>query len=315
MKMVIVGPGAIGCLFAVRMQAAGETVTLLDKDEARATELTARGLRIEEPGSPEPACQTVHVPVQFDAQRLRTATGFPSFVVLCVKAYDTATAVRHALPLVGPKTALVSLQNGMGNVEEIQNVVGTDRILCAVTGHGATHVGIGTIRHAGSGITTVAAVSPGYDDQAAHFVDNLQRAGFEAHLLDDCKRMLWSKLIVNAAINPVTALHNIPNGDLLRRPELLETALAAAREADAVARAAGVRPRLDNPDEEIRRICERTRDNVSSMLQDVRRGRQTEIDSINGFIVRQANAYGIDVPVNQQLWKAVESRTQSQKRI
>jgi 2-dehydropantoate 2-reductase len=308
MRTVIVGPGAIGRLFAGCLHTAGETVALLDHDPERARALDAAGIRIEEPVSRRSTLATLKVPVRDDASDWRVRYGFPSFVVICVKSYDTAAAVRHALPLFGPKTTVVSLQNGMGNVELIRGVTPIERILCAVTGHGATLDETGVVHHAGSGLTTVAPVHSGVHDLAAQFAEMLHRCGIEARPIDDCMGMLWSKLIVNAAINPVTALHNVSNGELLNRAEPLETALAAAREAHAVARAAGVRVRFDDPAAEVRRLCARTRDNLSSMLQDVRRGRPTEIDAINGFVVRQADTAGIDVPVNRQLLGAIAAR-------
>jgi 2-dehydropantoate 2-reductase len=307
MTLVLVGPGAIGRLLAGRLYAAGLRVALLDKDPTRARILSATGIRILAPGVPDPPA--LRVPVHADPEALRRALGFPAYLVLCVKAYDTSAAMRHALPLLGPHTVVVSLQNGMGNVEQIEEGAGMERIVCGVTGHGATHVETGIVRHAGTGVTTVAAVDAAMHAAAVRFAAALHDAGLEARAVADWRSMLWNKLILNAAVNPLTALHQVCNGEILRRADLLERALRTAREAAAVARAAGARPAFDDPEAELRRLCERTRDNVSSMARDVALRRRTEIDAINGAVVRAAAVRGMTAPENQALLDAVRRLT------
>jgi 2-dehydropantoate 2-reductase len=303
MTIVLVGPGAIGRLMAGRLHGAGLRVALLDKDPTRARILAATGIRILEPGLPDPPA--VHVPVDAAAETLRDTVGFPVYLVLCVKAYDTAPAMRHARPLLGPHTVVVTLQNGMGNVEQIEETTGMQRIVCGVTGHGAAHVETGIVRHTGTGLTTLAALDPAMHTAAVRFAAALHGAGFEARAVEDWRSMLWSKLILNAAVNPLTALHQVRNGEIVRRPALLERALRVAREAASVADAAGARPWFDDPEVELRRLCDRTRDNVSSMARDVALKRRTEIDAINGAIVRAAAVRGMDAPENRALRDAV----------
>ncbi|MBN1556958.1 MAG: 2-dehydropantoate 2-reductase [Lentisphaerae bacterium] len=301
-QVVIVGPGAVGCLFAAALHRAGTSVALLDKDPVRARHLNESGLRIDPPPGGAPLC--AFVPVSANPAELPR----PAFLVLCVKAYDTGAAMRHARGLVAPETTVVSLQNGLGNAEQIRQILVSPALLCAVTGHGVTQLESGRVVHAGNGETYVAAGPDTPPGAADRFAALLEAAGFAARVRDDCTGMLWSKAVVNAAINPVTALNDIPNGAILEHAHLRDTAFAAAGEAAAVARARGIRLAYPDAAAEVERVCRQTAGNVSSMLQDVRRGRQTEIDAINGAVVRAADGAGIPVPTNRMLLRRLRER-------
>ncbi len=293
MKIVVVGPGAMGCLYAARLSEGHNQVSLLDKRPTRASQIAADGVRIDANGSSH--IVTVHATT--DASLLSDA----DVVFICVKSYDTLAAIRSALPVWGPGTIAVSLQNGAGNVEKIASVVGADRVLCAITAQGATLLSPGHIRHAGAGATVLAPLQPA-DLHCTEIVAGLlNQAGIPSTTTADLPAIVWGKLVVNAGINPVTAIAGVPNGQLLDDDHLRTTMHSAAVEAAAVARACGVSLPYTDEIARIDEVCRATATNISSMLQDIRADRRTEIDAITGFVVDMADSAGIAVPTSRML--------------
>lgn len=292
MKVVIVGPGALGCLFASLLTEAEYDVVLLDKDPKRARLIFKQGILIEQ----NHRTRNVHMSVTGSPAEI----GMADFVCLCVKSFDTRSAIQHAASLIGPKTIVVSIQNGLGNAEVIARVADRKKLICAVTSQASTSLGVGHIRHAGTGLTSVASFLPRQSDAPA-FARVLRNAGIPTEVLDDAAAMIWGKLVVNAAINPVTTIGDVSNGEILSQPNLREMAFAAAREAALVAEAKGIRLPFVDAAEEVENVCKATAANISSMLQDLRNGKETEIDAINGAIVREARSAKVPVPTNKLL--------------
>lgn len=295
MKIAIVGPGAIGCLFGGLLSQAGHVVHMLDRHDGRARTIDSRGLCLDG--------QRIRVHATADPRDIPS----PDIVCVCVKTYDTQRAAVRLPPLLRATTMLVSLQNGVGNAEKIADACGHP-VVCAVTAHGATLLADGEVQHAGKGPTSVSPFSPGARPQAEAFVSVLQRAGMDATSVADVRSLLWSKLIVNAAINPVSALEDVPNGAIAERVDLFDRAVQAANEGESVARAARISLLYAAAADEVRTVCRRTRRNVSSMRQDLRRGKCTEVDAINGAIVREGKRLGVPVPVNAGLVTAIHAR-------
>jgi len=282
----------MGCLFAALLTEAEFDVALLDKDAARARLIFKQGILIEKHGR----TRATHVPTTAAPEEI----GPVDFVCICVKAFDTRSAITLAAPLVGRKTTVVSIQNGLGNAEEIARVVGAGKVVCAVTAQGATSLGLAHIRHAGAGMTSLAPFSSRKSETSA-FARILRNAGIPTEVLTDAPGMIWGKLIVNAAVNCVTAVWGVPNGDILTQPHLQETATAAVLEAAAVAEAKGINLPYADPVAEMTAVCHATAANLSSMLQDVRSGKPTEVEAINGALVKQARTVGVPVPINRML--------------
>jgi 2-dehydropantoate 2-reductase len=297
--IVVVGPGAIGTLMAAAFAAASYPVTILDKYEERAARLNRLGLTVYR----RAGTRIVSVRAVADTATIPP----PEFCCLCVKSFDTADALRHAQPLLQSCSAVISLQNGVGNAEKIAALAGADRAVCAVTSYGATRVRDGVVREAGAGLTWVAPWTAAGKEAAERFASLLRSAGCEVAFADNPAPILWSKLAVNAAVNPLTALHRVMNGRILDGGELQSQAFAAAREVEAVAAKLGVSLLYGDATEEVRRVCQRTAGNVSSMLQDVLAGRRTEIEAINGAVVSAARLLGMPVPVNEELVRRVLS--------
>ncbi len=305
MHFLVVGPGAMGCLFSARLKRAGYDVTLLDYIEERARQINNQGIRVQ--GLSEE--YRIHVPTVSG-----TFPTVPDLVLICVKSYktrDAALAIRHG---IGPQTVLVTLQNGLGNVEILQEFFGEERVLGGVTAEGATLLGSGEIRHAGQGDTIIG---PGGDpdDPAEKLVSAFNQAGFNCNSADHVKNLIWGKLIVNVGINPLTAITRLKNGLL---PDLSGTRMImeeAVKEAVAVARAKGIDLPYSDPLARVIEVCRATAGNVASMLQDVLKQRQTEIDAINGAIVREGKEMNIPTPINRTLTALVQAIQDSYAKI
>jgi 2-dehydropantoate 2-reductase len=233
-------------------------------------------------------------------------------VLLCVKSYKTRQ-VSETISAWLPKDAVVvTLQNGVGNLEILAHVFGKERILGGVTSEGATLLGSGKIRHAGQGETIIG---PAGDPNglAERLVSAFAQAGFKTKSADNVSDLIWGKLIINVGINALTAITRLKNG---RLPEVSGTRLVlheAVKEAVAVAEAKDVQLPYPDPLGRVMQVCEATAGNVASMLQDVLKEKETEVDAINGAIVREGEALGIPTPVNLTLTSLVHAIEETYK--
>ena len=302
MRIMVVGPGAIGTLFAARLHRAGQDVVLLDHKVDRAERLASQGIQIQT----EDRTEIFRVPVFCSSVTGTSAPpNAPEIVLLCVKAYDTLQAARDVVVYCDSETLIVSLQNGIGNDEQLTTVFPRGSIVCGSTGTGSTGIAEGAVREAGQGLTALAPSDGLWTSNKRAVANSLQDAGFEVDCHDDAVSLVWSKAVLNAAINPVTVLHNILNGGILERAEAHDIMRAAAREAQSVAESMGIALHYEDAVTQAERVCAQTEKNVSSMLQDYRTGRRTEIQNINGEIVRAAIAQGLPAPVNASLVERV----------
>ena len=280
----------------------GADVALLDYRADRATEIQERGIRVEQEG------RTWNAPVPCAADP--DVLGVADVLVLLVKAYSTGQAIFHAEPCVGPKTAVLTLQNGLGNYETIAEHVGPERTLAGTIVMGCASLGVGHVRIAGVGEMAVGSPA-GNQALADSTAQLLQRWWPSARSEADVEAALWRKVIVNAAINPLTAITGLPNGALVEDDELRATLGLIAKEAAGVAEALGVEAYADVAAEAAEEVCRITAGNRSSMLQDIVAGRRTEIRQICGEIVRRGRAAGIAAPLCQAmtaLVAAIEKR-------
>jgi 2-dehydropantoate 2-reductase len=296
-KFLVVGPGAMGCLFAARLSKAGFDVTLLDYIPERAKQINEQGVAVEGVTGQ----YTVKVPTV--AGDLSSS---PDLVLICVKSYKTRQASETIQSTLPADAVVVTLQNGVGNVEILEQVFGKERILGGVTSEGATLLGPGKIRHAGQGETIIG---PGGDPNgpAENLVSAFGQAGFKTKSVDNVSDLIWGKLIINVGINALTAITRLKNG---RLPEVPGTRLVlreAVKEAVAVAAAKNIQLPYPDPLGRVMQVCEATAGNIASMLQDVLKEKETEVDAINGAIVREGEALGIPTPVNLTLTSLVHA--------
>jgi len=299
MRIVIVGPGAMGCLLAAFLSKTKEEIWLLDKNKDRAQTISKQGIMLE------------GLKVSFQAKVKATADpkeiGTADLVIICVKSYDTKEAAMQIKPLIQKDTLVLTLQNGFGNVEVIGEVIGSDKVIGGVTNEGATLLGVGQVKHAGRGETVIGRIDGKIPVEMRSIRETLNKAGFETRISRDIKGLIWSKLIINVGINALTAITRLNNGRLLEFEGTRKILREAVSEATKIAKRKKIKLIYDDPLAKVEAVCEATSANISSMLQDVLRKKRTEIDFINGVILRQAQELGIPTPVNSILVELVKT--------
>lgn len=307
MKVAVIGPGALGCLLAAKFRLAGEDVWLVDYRPERARLLARQGLLLRTPTG-----IAAHVKVTVAPA---AAVGPVDLAILTVKAHQTTLAV-EALPLLLSSGGMaLTLQNGLGNLEEMARAVGPERLLGGASILGATRLREGEVLLAGLGPTYIGSppgsrVSPAEVEAVAAL---FRRAGLPCEVRGDIETVLWEKLLVNVGINPLTALLQVKNGDLPKIPAAWGLAVAAAAEAKDVARASGIDLTVD-PEARLQEVCTATAANRSSMLQDITAGRRTEIEALNAQVAARGESRGVPTPVNRfltQLLRALEEAHRS----
>jgi 2-dehydropantoate 2-reductase len=296
MKIVIAGPGAMGCLFAAflsRMKSKEHDIWLLDHNAPRAARLAKQGIDVEG------IAGNWHVDIRAtsDVKDIPKA----DLIVVCVKSYDTKNAVERFKSLAGEDTSVLTLQNGIGNIEIIGEVIGPDQVIGGITSLGATWLDTGRVRFAGKGETIIGRIDGKTSVQMRAIRELFNKAGIETKISQDIKGFLWSKLIINTGINALTAITRLHNGSLLEFEGSRKILREAVTEAVKVAKRKRIKLLYDDPLAKVESVCESTATNVSSMLQDVMRKKRTEIDFINGVIVRFGQELGIAVPANAML--------------
>lgn len=294
-KVAVLGAGAVGCYFGGLLARAGAPVTLIGRPhhvEALARDgLWFEGLHFQER-------------VRVRASTSAGAAEGAAVVLLAVKSFDTEGAARSLAPHLAPGAIVLSLQNGVDNVERIRAAAGIDA-LAAVVYVAAAMTGPGRVRHSGRGDLIVGRPGGSRDD-AERVAALFARAGVPCLVSDNVEGELWAKMAMNCAFNAVSALGRAKYGRIVGDPRAREVLRRAVEETAAVARAGGVRL----PDEDLvaaaYRLGEAMSGATSSTAQDLARGRRTEIDSLNGYVARRGAELGMAAPVNQALHALVK---------
>jgi 2-dehydropantoate 2-reductase len=290
----------MGSLFGGLFTRVREEVWLVGNRREQIDPICSVGLTFEEKGK----LQIIPMNATSDV----TSVGKADLVIFFVKTYHTEKAVSDALVLEKEETIFLTLQNGLGNEEVICKKIDRKKVMLGITGHGATLLKPGHIRHAGWGKTFIGELDHRITDRAIRIVQMFCEAGIETEVSLNIHDHVWGKLLINVGINALTALTGFKNGQLLDYPETTRLMEKLVFEAAEVARRKGVHIE-ENPIEKVRKAIEATRENRSSMGQDFDHRRETEIDAINGAVVREAQPLGIPVPFNQavtDLVKAIE---------
>lgn len=281
----VFGAGALGTLLATRLSQAGHSVRILARDPAR-----REALRRDHP--------ELHV-----EERAAGLSPAP-LVFLCVKSYDTEAA-SSALVEAAVASGVSSLQNGWGHMEILEAALPKSPLVAGATSLGAYLEEHGALRTSSDGPTRFAPWGTTEYRWAEYAATLFESAGLKALAHHDAPGVLWRKLVVSAAVNPVSALSGVANGAILESASLLPIAEAAAREAARVGARLGHLERDSDPRPELRQVLQDTAENRSSMAEDLARGRRTEIDAIVGSVVRAARRIGEPVPELERLWATV----------
>jgi 2-dehydropantoate 2-reductase len=299
MNIAIMGPGAVGLLLAGYLQKSGAGVRLVDELPDRADLLNREGIRWE-------GIETdfrFSVPVTLD---LGEASG-TDLVILCVKAYHTEAASRQ-LYQAGYRGPVMTLQNGIGNAETIARYCAGSPVIAGITSEGANLAADNHVRHAGRGKTIFGPVVPGMPGSSFmnELVSIMRKAGLDAELSGDPQSLVWGKVLVNAGINALTAILQVKNGQLLEIEPARILMKDLVLEGREVVMSKGIALVDSDPVVRVEEVCRLTAANYSSMCMDIRHSRRTEIDFINGAIVREGAALGLSCPYNDAVTKLVK---------
>jgi 2-dehydropantoate 2-reductase len=298
MRIAIIGAGAMGSLFGAFLLPVAE-VCLIDPYADHVRAITENGLKIE---GVDGRVRTCRLSAVTDPSAVKPGI---DFAIVFTKSRMTESAARIAAPLLAEKGLALTLQNGVGNREVIAGVLGEGRTVAGVTSHGGTLLGPGRVRHGGEGPTLIGEA--GWDVDIAPILELFRAAGLDVEMSKDVDSLIWGKLVINAGINALAAILRVPNGVLGLTPECEGIMAGAVEEAVAVAGALGIRLPYENPLAHVRSVCEKTAANRASMLQDILRGADTEVDVINGAVVRYGAGAGIGTPCNRFLREIIKA--------
>jgi 2-dehydropantoate 2-reductase len=297
-NILIVGTGALATLFAARLSQAGQQIAMLGTWKAGLVALRKDGVRLVDIDGIEH-----HFEVQATDDP-RIYNGIKHVFVL-VKAWQTERVAGQLKEYLAEDGLVLTLQNGLGNRETLAQSLGLSRVALGTTTTGATLLDPGLVRAGGEGTISIERhPSLGPIEEA------LKSAKFNVNIVEDAQSLIWGKLVINAAINPLTALLRVPNGKLLDSPSARAMMGALASETAQVAEAEKIQLPFSDPSAAAEEVARKTAANHSSMLQDVLRGAPTEIDAICGAVVKAAQKHHIDTPQNWACWKLVKAMTE-----
>ena len=304
MKICVLGAGALGCAIGGVLTEAGHEVWLINRNTAQVEAMSKRGLVLRSDGLD----RTVRVRVVTTAAGVSPASGPADLLIVLVKSFHTAEAMHSALGLLGPETVVLSLQNGLGHVDILAGIVGGERVLAGKTYAGGTQLAPGYVEAGTRGKRTlIGEPAGGLSARATAIAGAFSAAGLDTTVSDNIMGVAWDKLLINVATGALSAITRLTYGGLYSVPEVEACALAAVAEAMAVARASGVTLSIDNPAQAWQMASAGLPyEFKASMLQSLEKGSVTEVDYINGAVVRQGALCGVPTPVNQTLVAAIK---------
>jgi 2-dehydropantoate 2-reductase len=300
MRIAMIGAGAMGGVLGARFAQGGADVVLVDRDPEHVRAIATDGLAVEENGQ-----QHWHrLPAFADPAGVDPV----DLAVVMVDCNATRAAAETAAHLLGPDGAAITLQNGIGNVEALVDVLGLQRVMAGSTMNSAARTAPGRVAHTHLGKTVVGELDGRVTDRLTAFADLLRATDLPVEITDNIQGHIWQKFILNAAINPVAAITRLRPGEIAERAAARGLVDRILDEVLAVVEAEGI----SLPDPDPRGTIQAHivgRMNKPSMLQHVEQGRRTEIDALNGALLGYAARHGIPCPVNEtivQLVKAIE---------
>jgi len=312
-NILIVGTGALATLFAARLTEVGHAITMLGTWQEGIDALNEYGARVIDPDGNETAFNVRATSKPSDCLGTKHA-------IVLVKAWQTERVAKQLAECLAEDGIALTLQNGLGNDEALSQAL--DGSATEITEHlrknsvvkkksrvalgtitaGATLLEAGLVKEAGAGI-----ISLGREQALGPLEAAFLSANFEVKVVEDTKSLVWGKLVINAAINPLTALLRVANGELLERPSARALMEKLAQEAAEVAHAENIILPFSDPVAAVEEVVRKTAANRSSMLQDVLRGARTEIDAISGAVISIAQKHGMDTPANRVCWQLVKA--------
>lgn len=297
MNIVVLGAGAIGSLFGGLLSKKNNVLLMGRKMHVQA--IKENGLKIT---------GKTQLNVKASAEDSIKKINFsPDILILTVKSYDTENAIKEAKSIIGTNTVVLSLQNGLDNVNKISKIVSRKKIIAGVTTHGAFFSKPGVIKHTGSGETILGELDGKKTERIKHIADLFNEAGIETNISTNIVREIWIKAIINSSINPLSTFFQCKNGYLLENPILENLVERICKESTDVANSEGIHLSYQEMIKKTKKVIRNTSENYSSMVQSFKKGGKTEIDSINGKIVDLGKRNGVKTPINETLVRSIKS--------
>ena len=298
MKIVIVGAGAIGRFFGGMMGRGGHEVVFVEKDPEVVKVVNEIGIQFMELGD---AKSDVYPTVQAGATTEGGSIDSCDLSILAVKGYTTAAATRSISHLVNSRAPILTIQTGLGNIETMAEIVDKENILGGVTFHGATSLHGSKVRHAGLGKTLIGELHGGRTERVELVKEAFDESGIQTTISANIVGQIWAKGLVYSAINPLTAILRLKNGQLVEKMESIALAKRLIDEGKLVAQAYAVQLPQDDLYDLLLEVCRNTAENLSPMLQDILNSRTTEIEALNGAIFYMGKHKGIAAPIHQTM--------------
>lgn len=306
MRVGIVGAGALGSVVGGLLFEAGIDVVLIRRNTEYVNLITEGGLWLEGVSGD----RLLHPPIVADPGE----AGEVDLALVLVKSYDTKGAVSAVRRVLSRGGAVLTLQNGIGNYEILAEAF-PGQVLLGTTTMGALALGPGKVRHTGFGQSHFGEADGRSSERAAEVASILERmGGGPVHMVENALGCVWSKLVINAAINAPATLLRLRNGDLTATESGNELIHNIVDECVSLTQAKGITLIFEDPEAQVKAVCEATASNLNSMFQDILAGRRTEIDFINGAVAREAANAGTDAPVNRTLTQLITSLEQTADR-
>ena len=292
MKIAVLGAGAMGSLFAAKLCACHD-VLILDLSVPRIEGIKAEGIRVmEQDGSVLTGRPAASLP--------KDAQGEYDLVLVFVKAMFTKAALEGIKSIIGPKTLLLTLQNGGGHEDVLSQFVPMENVLVGTTQHNASVREDGSIHHGGSGMTVIGSLA-GNDKAAGDVVAAFTAAGFEMKASENVRKAVWQKLMTNVSLSALTGVFQMPLGFVTQSESAWKLCEILVREAVAVAAADGVEFDAEEKIEEVRKVSVNGPMGITSICADLTHGRMTEVDTISGSVVRAAKRLGVEAPHHEMM--------------
>ncbi len=303
MKIVIVGGGAIGRIFGVYLARQNHSVIVVDKNQQVVEAINNSGLGFMTYGAEE-MDEVIFTPAEAvtDPQSIEQC----NFVLLTVKSFDTLTAVKSIAHLVSEQSPVLSLQTGLGNLEVMEKVVGRESIIGGFTFMAGTSLDPGVVRHGGTGKTYIGELDGTELERTRMIGTTLSECGLECELCQRIIGRLWCKVIIYSAINPLSSILRVKNGQLLENMESIELMKRLIDEGKSVADAHSIDLVYPNLYDLLFDSINNTRDNLSSMLQDILNGKRTEIEALNETITRYGEEKGVSTSTHKTMTELVK---------
>lgn len=298
MKIGIIGAGAMGSVYAGLMADAGHDVWMFDNWAEHVAAINANGLKVEGASGDRVARPR--------ATSNAADVGVVELAIVATKAMQTKAAVEAARPMVGPDTPVLTLQNGLGNVERIQELVDPKNVLCGIAGgFGASMVGPGHVHHNGMEAINIAEAGGGVTARVEAVAEAWRDSGFAVGVYDDIWPVVWSKLMANIAVSATCTLTGMRVGQIVENEWAWGLSLDCVREAAACAEAKGVKLLYDDPIAWVRDFTTKIPGARPSMYLDTQAGRVSEIGSIHGGVVAEGEKLDVATPTCRFMVRAV----------